>query len=154
MEGFISTTKPKLIDPNIMMQLEIMKNTQVGGENSLCSRIWTKLKTDITSFMYNNFWLLLIIIIIGYILWRRYRWYQAIYLEEKVNEEEKRIRRMEREKQRLLILQKEKEKEREKAKSKAKMVQLKEKRKEQDKINSDFGNFDFGTYDGQIYATC
>lgn len=92
MEGFTSNSKPNLIDNNIMMQLEMRKSIiQSGGaeDPGMCSRMWTKLKQDTGAFFYNNFWILLIIGILGYVLWRRYRWHR---LSMKHAEEKERMR--------------------------------------------------------------
>lgn len=98
MEGFTTISKPSLVDPNLMMQVEMQKAVGGSGE-SMCSRIWTKLQSDISSFIYNNFWILLIIVIVLYLLWRRYVWYRTIYENEKL---EKIKRRKEAEKEKKI----------------------------------------------------
>lgn len=119
MEAFTSNTKPNLIDNNIMMQLEMRKNMiQSGGEDvGMCSRMWTKMKQDISAFFYNNFWILLIVVLLGYVLWRRYRWYRISMKTAK----EKKKRKQEIEKEKKLMM---------KIKRKQREASLKAQRKE------------------------
>lgn len=91
MDTFNVSTKPNLIDSKIMMQLEMKRSmAQMGGNDAgVCSKVWTKFQSDMSSFFYNNFWVLLIIGFIVYLLWRRYKWYQKTYIKEREREKEK-----------------------------------------------------------------
>lgn len=136
--------KPNLIDTNIITQLQIQKHAiQQGGQDNICSRMWTKLKTDVVEFIHKNFWVLLIIAILGYMLWRRYRWYNS-YHQQKLKEEARRKKereaekKLEKERKRLLMIR---------------MQQQQEKKKKSIQTN-ELETKDYGTYDGNVYAMC
>jgi hypothetical protein len=146
MEGFATVSKPNLIEPNVMMYLEMKKNmVQTGGATeSRCSQIWTKFTNDFFSFLHNNFWVLLIIVFFSYLLWKRYKWYQIKHYQQ---QQDKLKKKKELEKSRKLKLymamQQEKLRELKQREKKKAVSQALQASKEQP----------FGTYDGNVYAS-
>jgi hypothetical protein len=134
MEGFNTVSKPNLIEPHIIMQLDMNKAVQqMGGEEV---SLGTKVKTDMMSFLCNNFWVLLVIGILGYILRQRYIWYQTVHLKK--------------EKARMLKEQRERQREKERQREQLIKLRMKEKQKEKKKVVREP---EYGTYDGTVYAS-
>lgn len=157
MEGFTSNSKPNLIDNNIMMQLEMRKNMiQNGGaeDPGMCSRMWTKLKQDTSAFFYNNFWILLIIILLGYVLWRRYRWHR-LSMKHAEEKERMRLKKKREEKEKKLKMQLYLNRMSQKQNTVKPTPKNEERSTKAYALSNDKRSREFGTYDGSTsYAMC
>ena len=139
--------KPSLVDTNIITQMHMIKK-QSGGDTPVINKIVNKFTTDISSFVTNNFWLLLILFVLLYFLWCRYRWYTNYLKEQELKEREK-------------IKRKKQEYDEKRRKKMLYQIMMEKKKVLEEKQNDEIDiekpkkkkREDYDTYDGRMYAS-